>query len=222
MESRTALIVGATGLVGGHCLEHLLSEDAYERVVVLGRRTTGLDHPKLEEVITDFEQLADVRDRIRGDDVYLCLGTTRAKAGSRNRFRQVDYGYPLMVATAAQLNGARQLLLVSSVGASPRSSAFYLQVKGELEAAITVLPVRSHHVFRPSMLLGARAERRRGEALGGQLGRAFSFAMVGNFRRYRPIAATSVAKAMVTAALMDEPGQHIYKHDDIVRLAGAR
>ncbi len=222
MSGRTALIVGATGLVGGHCLKRLLAEDQYARVVAITRRELGVRHDKLVQIEVDFDRLRDHREDLVADDVYCCLGSTIRKAGSHRRFREIDYGYNLAVAQGAQLGGAKQILLVSSVGASPKSRTFYLQVKGELEAAISVLPYRAHHVFRPSMLLGKRAESRPLESVGMALFRAVSFSMVGGLRRFRSVRAEDVARAMVAAALEDKPGSHIYWHPDILSLSAHR
>jgi len=220
MSGRTALLAGATGLVGGHCLDRLLAEDQYTRVIALTRRPVDRRHDKLETLSVDFDKLREHRDALVADDVYLCLGTTIKKAGSARRFREIDYGYNLAVAQVTQLGGARQLLLVSAVGASPRARTLYMQVKGELEAAVTMLPYRAHHVFRPSLLIGERAERRPLESVGSVLTRLASFAMVGELQRFRPVHAGTVADAMVAAALRAEPGTHVYGWPEILTLAG--
>jgi len=220
MSKRTALIAGATGLVGGHCLDRLCADDGYARVIALTRRDLGRRHDKIQVLTVDFDRLRDHRDDLVADDVYLCLGTTIKKAGTQRRFREVDYGYNLAVAQAAQLGGAKQIMLVSSVGASPKARTFYLKVKGELETAISMLPFRAHHVFRPSALLGDRPQRRPLESVGSAVIRAASFTMVGGLRRFRPIHARTVAHAMVAAALMPEqPGSHIYHWSQIRALA---
>ena len=220
MTQRTALLAGATGLVGGHCLNRLLAEERYDRVVAVTRRDLGRQHDKLEALTVDFDRLRDHRDDLVADDVYLCLGSTIKKAGSSRRFREIDYGYNLAVAQAAQLGGARQVLLVSAVGASPRARTFYMRVKGELEAAISMLPYGSHHVFRPSVLVGERSESRPLEAVGSVLTRFASFAMVGGLQRFRPVHAETVAKAMVAAACKGDPGQHVYRWPEMLTLAG--
>jgi uncharacterized protein YbjT (DUF2867 family) len=219
MSGRTALISGATGLVGGHCLQRLLEQDEYERVVALTRRDLGVRHDKLEPLDVDFDRLKAHRQELVADDVFCCLGSTIRKAGSRRRFREIDYGYNLAVAQGAQLGGANQFLLVSSVGASPKSRTFYLQVKGELEAAISVLPYRSHHVFRPSFLLGKRAESRPLDSVAGAFTRVGSLAMVGGLRRFRAVRAEAVAHAMVAAALEGKPGSHVYWQPEILSLS---
>ena len=214
----TALVVGATGLVGSHCLKTLLDSGAYERVVAFTRRPLGQQHPRLVETIVDFNKLEDV-EPFPTADVFCALGTTIAKAGSQADFLKVDFEYPRIIAERSAAAGANQFLLVSSAGANPQSSNFYLRVKAQLEKAVTGLSFESVHIFRPSFLIGARAEFRVADALAGPAMRAVQFALVGKLRKYRPIAASTVASAMVVAAREAKPGRHIYHYDDIVSLA---
>ncbi|HVF27949.1 MAG TPA: NAD(P)H-binding protein, partial [Pyrinomonadaceae bacterium] len=124
-ETRSALLVGATGLVGGHCLNLLLEDAAYQRVVALGRRMLPVVHQKLEQHVVDFDKLTDYAHLIRAQDIFCCLGTTIKKAGSREAFRRVDFTYPHEVARIAAENGAEQMLLVSALGADAKSRVFY-------------------------------------------------------------------------------------------------
>src|ERR1700730_16702218 len=214
----TAFVAGATGLVGSHCLRTLLDSGAYERVVAFTRRPLGQQHPRLVETIVDFNKLEDV-EPFPTADVFCALGTTIAKAGSQADFLKVDFEYPRIIAERSAAAGANQFLLVSSAGANPQSSNFYLRVKAQLEKAVTGLSFESVHIFRPSFLIGARAEFRVADALAGAAMRAVQFALVGKLRKYRPIAASTVASAMVVAAREAKPGRHIYHYDDIVSLA---
>lgn len=218
-NERTAVLAGATGLVGGHCLQALLRDEAYARVVALVRRPLGEQHARLEQRVVDFEALAD--DALAGaTDVFCALGTTIRKAGSQEAFRKVDHGYTLAVAERAAKAGAQQFLLVSSVGADPATGNFYLRVKGEAERDASALPFAAVHVFRPSFLLGERGERRTGEAIGIAVARGIQGALFGGLRKYRPVEAAAVAEAMVGAARGGQPGRHIYHYDEILRLAG--
>lgn len=220
MTSRvsTVLLAGATGLVGRHCLELLTADTAFRRVVVLTRRPLpadlpGADDPKVEERVIDFDRLTDPRrlshpdppslDRVpRVDQVICALGTTLRRAGSKERFHQVDFGYPAALARMAVERGARHFLLVSAIGADAASRIFYNRVKGELEEAVSALPYRSVTIVRPSLLLGDREDFRLGEELAKRL----SFLAP---RRYRPVHALRVAAALVQAAKDDEPGRRI-------------
>ena len=122
MNTRTALLLGATGLVGGHCLDLLLADAAYDAVVTLGRRPLGRSHPKLTHHVVDFDRLAEAASLIEARDVFCCLGTTMKKAGSKEAFRKVDYEYPVAAARIAAANGAEQYLLISALGAGTRLS----------------------------------------------------------------------------------------------------
>ena len=165
---RTALLAGASGLVGGHLLQRLLADPRYKRVVTVSRKALGIEHPKLRSLITDFDAIeaamAGLGETV--DDAFCALGTTIKTAGSRAAFRRVDFGYVVAFARAARAVGARRFMLVSAIGASARSRIFYLRVKGETEEAVAALGYPALHIFRPGLLLGQRAESRPREALG--------------------------------------------------------
>jgi uncharacterized protein YbjT (DUF2867 family) len=213
---KSIALLGATGLVGGHCLHLLLEDPAFQRVVVASRRPLGpaprsLAPPgKLEEHVLDFARLAEVEvdEWLRVDAVLCALGTTLRQAGSQQRFREVDLGIPLALARRAVELGVLHFLLVSSVGASASSWFFYNRVKGELEDAVLALPFRSVTIARPSLLLGDRGERRPGEEVGKRL----AFLVPG---RYKPVEASAVARVLVSAAREDRPGRRIYESEEI-------
>jgi uncharacterized protein YbjT (DUF2867 family) len=209
--TRTALAAGATGLVGGHLLQQLLAEPAYARVVALGRRPLALTHPKLTQQTIDFDRLAESSDFPRADDVFCCLGTTIKTAGSRESFYRVDFTYVHELARAALARGATQFLLVSAIGANARSRVFYSRVKGEVEAAVERLPYQAVHIFRPSFLLGDRAEQPPGERIGIAVARVISPLLIGPLRKYRPVHAAHVARAMVQAALRGGRGVEVWE-----------
>jgi uncharacterized protein YbjT (DUF2867 family) len=216
--TRTALIAGATGLVGGHCLRLLLDEPAYTRVIALGRRAPHRPHPKLEQRVVDFARLSALADPPPADDAFCCLGTTLRRAGSREAFRRVDLTYVREFTRFAVERGAQRVLLVSALGADPGARNFYSRVKGEAEIAVREVAGAGAHLFRPSLLVGQRAEVRLGERAGIALSRALRFLFVGPLRRYVPIAAESVARAMVRVALDGRSGPRAYRSDEIATL----
>ena len=209
-SQRTALIAGATGLVGGECLRRLLAHPAWTTVVVLTRREVGVERksPKLRQVLTDLAALENHRDQLVADDVFCALGTTIRKAGSRAAFREVDLEYPLRLARLARDNGARHYSLVSAVGADRRSAFHYSRVKGELEEALTAMDWPSLAIFRPSVIEGKRSEVRPLERLSGSLLRLAPTA-------WRPVAAADIASAMVMVALESPPGVTIVESRSI-------
>ncbi len=213
--ARTALIVGATGLVGSALLRLALDDGLYDRVHVLARRTTGVAHPRLVEHLVDFERLAQV-DWPAVDDVHCCLGTTIRAAGSQPAFRQVDFDHVVGVARAALAAGARRFLMVSALGANPESSVFYNRVKGEAEQAVRSLAYECCWVLRPSLLDGPRKEFRAGERVTLAVLRPLHRLIPANIR---PIEAADVARAMLACARDARPGTHLAESAEIRRIA---
>jgi uncharacterized protein YbjT (DUF2867 family) len=215
MTKPTALIAGASGLVGGECLQRLLASDAYASVTIVTRRSLGkaAKHPQAREVIVDFEKLDRVRADLRADHVFCALGTTIRKAGSQARFRQVDFEYSRRLAELALANGAKHFSLVSALGASSKSGVFYSRVKGELEDALCAMGWPSLCLLRPSVIAGDRQESRPLERLGETLLR-FGPAT------YRPVAAGRIAAAMIATALREPRGVTIIESREISRVAG--
>lgn len=213
----TVSLFGATGLVGGHCLQLLLADDRYARITVAGRRPLPggppAGPPRLEERVIDFDRLPDHPEAVASHAVICALGTTIKKAGSQERFREVDHDYPLAIARLALAAGARHFLLVSAIGADAGSRVFYNRVKGELEDALLALDYPRITILRPSLLLGDRDEFRLGEAIAGQL----AFLIPG---RYRPVHARSVARALAGEALRSEAGRLVLESDEIRRRYG--
>jgi len=215
MSNKIALLVGATGLVGGHCLDLLLEDETYEKVIVLSRRSLQREHPKLQERTVNFDDLVREKDWTNADHIFCCLGTTIKKAGSQEAFSKVDFHYPHEIARLASQSGAEQFLLVSAMGADVNSKIFYNRVKGEVERAISELPFYGIQIFRPSLLLGNRQEFRFGEKIAKLLMPAFSFLLAGGLRKYRPIAAETVAVAMVETAKLNLKGINVFESNQI-------
>lgn len=213
-----ALVAGGTGLVGNIVLRLLVEEPAWERTVSLARRRVGWEHSKLDERLVDYERLED-EGPLDCDALFCSLGTTLRKAGSKRAFRRVDLDYVREVAAGARRGGARQILLISSIGADPDSRNFYLSVKGEAEAAVRELGFESVRIFRPALLLGERRDSRPLERLGMWPAQMTRFLMLGPLERYRVVPAAAVAAAMVVAARQPKPGTHVHTHRDIVVLA---
>lgn len=218
MNRRTALVVGATGLIGQALLQQLLEDKNYRTVVTLTRRYLGFTHDRLVQLVVDYNELREMRQLIEATDIYCCLGTTMKKAGSKDAFRLVDYQYVMDVATIAEANGSKNFYLVSSIGANPKSKNFYLRVKGEVEQALRQLSFESLNIFRPSYLDGNRQESRTGESVGLKVANTLSFAMIGGLKKYRPIHAEQVAKGMRAIAHAATQGVHVFESDKIQAL----
>jgi len=205
-----ALVAGATGLVGQALVRQLSADGAWTQVRALVRRTMPpeLAGSVVVPVEVDYSHLDPPPDWARVDHVFCALGTTMRQAGSRAAFRRVDFDYPVALAKATLASGARHFLLVSSIGADSESRMFYSRTKGEVEAAITALGFRSVTIARPSLLLGERPDRRPAEQLGKVIGLLSP-------PRWRPVAATRVAQALVTAAKRDGPGIRILENREL-------
>lgn len=216
--SRTALLLGASGLVGSECLKILLKEDSYGSVQALVRRPLAVNHPKLIQHQVSFDAL-DARSAYWSSDaVFCCLGTTIKKAGSQEAFRRVDYGYPLASAQCAVQGGAVSFFLISSVGADARSPIFYNRIKGETEDALHRAGLPSLVILRPSLILGERAESRPGERIASALMKPLGRIMVGPLRRYRPIQAHTIARAMVRMSISAPSGTTVLESEQIQEL----
>jgi uncharacterized protein YbjT (DUF2867 family) len=206
--TRTAVLAGATGLVGGHLLEVLLEDRAWDHVVSLGRRETERRHPRLEQRIVD---LADLGELPACTDVFSCLGTTIKAAGSQAAFRAVDHDAVVALAKAASRAGAERFLHVTALGAAPRSRIFYNRVKGETERDVAASGVPETVAFRPSMLDGRRADSRPAERVGLVAMRAVAPVL----GRYRPTRVHDLALAMAAAAKAGLPGHRVVDAGEI-------
>ncbi|TPE43735.1 NAD(P)H-binding protein [Pontibacter mangrovi] len=215
---RTALIVGASGLVGGHLLSLLLRSERYSQVISVGRHELPLIHPKLDQQVIDFDKMKDYAADLVADDVFCCLGTTIKKAGSKEKFYKVDHTYITQLAEITARKGAMQFLVVSAMGADAGSMFFYNKVKGQMERDVQQQPFNSIHIFRPSLLLGEREEKRAGEELAAKVLKPLSAVFIGPLERYKPIEAETVARAMLAAAKAEKPGKHIHPSNQIARL----
>jgi uncharacterized protein YbjT (DUF2867 family) len=218
-EAKSALLIGASGFVGGHCLQFLLGESSYAKVVALVRTPLSVSHPKFVQYLVKFPELETFGELMYADDVYCCLGTTIKKAGTQEAFRKVDFDYPIKIAALAQHCGANQFLIVTSLGADPHSHIFYNRVKGEVEEAIRKISFTTINIFRPSFLLGERTEHRRGEKAGAFIMSGLKYALVGPLKKYRAIRAQDVAKAMVHTAQMNLSGVNIFESQRIQKIA---
>jgi uncharacterized protein YbjT (DUF2867 family) len=209
---KTAVIAGYTGLVGRHLLDLLLASDQYNKVIAVGRRALSIDNPKLEFQIVNFDKLS-LSGQV--DDVFCCLGTTMKKAGSKEKFRIVDFQFPLNLALEAKNKGAKSFILVTANGANKNSIFFYNRVKGEAEEAIEQLKFDKLEIVRPSLLLGDRKESRFLEDVGQAVARAVGVLFVGPLQNVKGISAKTVARAMIYLANDGIMGHRIHRSGEL-------
>jgi uncharacterized protein YbjT (DUF2867 family) len=196
---KTAIVIGASGLIGKTLVRKLLEDNRYNSVRVFVRRSINIPNTKLVELIVDFDKITDWKNKIAGDELYSAMGTTIKKAGSKEAQYKIDFTYQYEFAKAATENGVISYFLVSSSGANAKSKLFYMKIKGELEEKVKLLPFNKIRVFRPSLLLGERDEKRFGEKAAEILLKIvvplFPF-----LKNQRPIEGEKVARAMIVSA----------------------
>jgi len=216
-SSKTATVLGATGLIGGHVVELLQDDPYFGKIRALSRRPVSIHHPKVQLVVVDFADEQAFRAGIAGSDAVFCaVGTTQQKVmGDKTAYRKIDYDIPVHAAQFCAETGCPRFLFVSSVGANSKSRAFYTRLKGEIEEAVQQMLIPSISIFRPSMLLGKRGESRPGESIMQKLSPPLSIFFPS---QYKPINARDVARAMVEASKRDAPGVHVYHYNEMLAL----
>lgn len=211
---KTAIIIGSSGMVGTQLLDLLLISDEYSRIISLVRRKSGIQHPKLNEYIVNFDKPESYKNLLKGDVLFSCMGTTLAQAKSKNNQYRVDFTYQYQVAETAAQNNVPVYVLVSSAGANAKSGAFYMQMKGKLDEAVSKLNFSSIQIIRPGQLYGLRSEKRIAEKLAIKI--MFFLNKLGILNKYKPIHAREVAQAMIVAAKNNS--LHTYTLDEVFGL----
>ena len=207
-----ALIIGATGATGKDLVNVLLQDAFYSGVIIFVRRSSGIVHPKLKEIITDFDKLETVADLINGDVLFSCLGTTLKAAGSKDKQWHIDYEIPLQFAEMAKRNGASHMVLLSAYGASATSKVFYSQLKGKLEDAIAKLSFDNYIIFRPGLLERKDTDRAGERISAGLLHFLNRFGII---RKFKPMPTHILAEKLAKAPAIFSNGQHVIELNKI-------
>jgi uncharacterized protein YbjT (DUF2867 family) len=218
MGRRKAIIFGSTGLIGNLLLEELINSENYTGIIIYVRQPTGITDPKVDEVTIDFSEPGLISKKLKGDDLFICVGTTIKKAGSVKKMEEIDRDLPVKVAEMASKNGVKRIAVVSSLGASSGSKNYYLRIKGEMEEGIIKLKFESIAIVRPSMLLGERKEKRTGETAGKIIMKTVNPLLTGKLRKYRAIHGKDVARAMISI-LQKDPVKNVYESDELQKIA---
>lgn len=210
---RVANVIGASGLVGQQLVAQLLAHPEFDKVRSFVRRPSGNVHPKLDELVVDFDRQENWKSLVKGDVLFSTLGTTIKTAKTKENQYRVDFTYQYEFAKAAAENGVTAYILVSSLGADPKSSVFYSRMKGELDEAVAKLPFQKTVIFRPSILDGDRNEKRSGEKIGLILSRFLTRFIL---KKYRPTPANVLASKMISLSLDDVGGVRVVEGLDIL------
>jgi uncharacterized protein YbjT (DUF2867 family) len=215
MQFKSAVVAGATGLIGKSLVYQLLESNHYSRVTVLVRRPMNIKHPKLTVAMVNFDDTESYHNLLLADDFYCCMGTTIKDAGSQDAFRKVDYTYPIELAKAAKTKGVNRFFMITAMGADVNSGIFYNRVKGELENELKAIGFGYLGIFRPSLLLGYRSNFRMGEWIAQKLMKPLSFLFFGPLLNYKPIDGFKVAKSMLLTSISEKHGVEIIENQQM-------
>jgi len=211
---KTALLFGASGLVGNHLLNQLISNNNYSKIKLFARSTINVSDPRIEIIQTDFNNLENHKEDIIGDDCFFCIGTTKKNSPDKNEYKKVELEVPKQIAQIAKSNSVNSFVFVSSGYADPKSSGDYLRFKGEVEEELKRLNFPKLGIMRPSFLLGDRKEKRIGEKIGIFVFKLLSPLFVGPLKKMKPIHSATVAKAMI-AITQNNNSKIIFESNEI-------
>ena len=214
---KTALLFGSSGLVGGHLLNQLINDNKYSKIKLFIRKDPEISDPKVEVIKTNFNNLQNHKEDIKGDDCFFCIGTTKQNSPDKNEYRRVELDMPKEIAQIAKLNSVNSFVFVSSGYADPKSSGDYLKFKGEVEEELKKLNFPKLGIMRPSFLLGDRKEKRIGEKIGIFIFKILSPLFLGPIKKMKPIHSATVAKAMIRTA-NENLEKNIFESNEIAEL----
>lgn len=217
-RQKTAILLGATGLTGNLLLQLLLKDKRYVKIILFSRSSSGIVDPKIKEHLGDVVNLNAFKNDFKADEVFCCIGTTKAKTRDKELYKKIDFGIPTKAAKLCKENGINTLVIISALGANSKSNIFYNRIKGEMEDAVLQLQIPKTHILQPSLIGGKREEKRIGEWIFKQLMRVANLVMAGPLKKYKSIHPNDIAKAMVWLA-NSEYGQVTIPSDVIHSLA---
>ena len=214
---KTALIFGSSGLIGGHLLNQLIKENNYNKIKIFVRSDLKINDPKVEIIMTDFNNLENHKEDIKGDDCFFCIGTTKQNSPDKNEYQRVELEVPKQIAQIAKSNLVKSFIFVSALYANPKSSGNYVRFKGQVEEELKRLDFPKLALMRPSFLMGERKEKRVGEKIGIFVFKVISPLLLGPLKKMRPIHSKTVAKVMIRAA-NENLEKNIFESNEIAEL----
>ncbi len=215
---KKAILFGSSGFVGSFLLDELLKNSDYEQVTIIIRKDLNINHPKLKTIIGDYNSISRLKENIVADDIFIALGTTKKHTPDQVQYYQVDHDYPVLAAKIARENGAKSVFLLTAVGANINSGIFYVKTKGETERDILALDFEHTHIFRPSMLMGERKEKRPMEKTIIRIWSVINPVLIGKMNRNKGIKGQDVAMAMNNAAKNQTEKVKIYHWQEMMNL----
>jgi uncharacterized protein YbjT (DUF2867 family) len=216
---KTAIILGATGLTGGMLLQQLLEDDRYEKIKLFSRNSVEINNPKIEEHLIDLFKLEEHKDKFTADEVFCCVGTTKKKTPDHNTYTKIDRGIPVTAARLCKANNIDTFLVVSALGANPKSRVFYNRIKGKMEKEVLEQEIKNTYILQPSLITGERKESRSFEKVGKVMLNFINPFFLGTLRKYKSISAESIARAMVAIANKPELDVERIPSDEIKNIA---
>ena len=217
--TKSAIILGATGLTGSYVLDELLTNPEYTKVIVFSRRPLEIENEKLQVFECDVLNLEEQKDYFKADEVYVCIGTTNNKTPNKKLYRDIDFGIPVTAAQLCRENRIDKIAVMSSLGANSKSSVFYTKTKGEMEESVLEMEIPNTYLLRPAMIMGPRKERRLGETLGKMLTFIINPLLQGSLKKYKGIHAETIAKAMINLFNEKSDLKEIIESDKIWEIA---
>ena len=214
---KTALLFGASGLVGSHLINQLIKDTNYSKIRLFVRSVTEIIDPKVEIIKIDFNNLQNHKEDVKGDDCFFCIGTTKKNSSDKDEYRRVELDIPKEIAKIAKLNLVNSFIFVSAIYANPNSSGDYVRFKGLVEEELKRLNFPKLALMRPSFLMGDRKEKRVGEKIGIFVFKLLSPLLLGPIKKMRPIHSETVAKAMIKAA-NENLEKNIFESNEIAEL----
>ncbi|WP_339917853.1 NAD(P)H-binding protein [Yeosuana marina] len=197
---KTAIIIGATGLTGGLLLERLLEDNRYETIKLFSRSSCGIKHSKIEEHLVDMFELEKHEDVFDANDVFCCIGTTKAKTPNEEVYLKIDYGIPVAISKLCVKNNIDTLVVISALGANKNSTVFYNRTKGRMEEDVLKANIKNIYMLQPSLISGNRAENRFGEKIAKIFMTVLNPLLIGGFKKYRSIHAKTIVNTMIWLA----------------------
>ena len=215
---KTAIIFGSTGLIGNELFKTILLNNSYDKIKVFVRSIPEMNNPKVEIIKTDFNNLERYKDKIKGDDCFFCIGTTKKDTPDKDEYRRIEYNIPVDVAKIAKVNSVNSFFYISSIGANPNASSNYLKNKGQVEEELKNLNFSKLAIIRPSLLVGNRKSFRLGEIIFTPIMNTLTIFAFGSLKKYKPIKIENVVKATLCIS-KNESKEIIFESDELERIA---